>query len=155
MQRILDAVSRGYGQYTSGVVPIHKAAQLYGKFAELYGVHFNANQRAYAKRKKRANARLFFLYEEDSVNLSWWLFATGGTGQVHELEQQPPYPLSWEEQRKLFKELAVHLKEMALFAVNTGCRDQEICNLRWDWEIRIPLLKSSVFIVPGEYVKNR
>jgi integrase len=41
---------------------------------------------------------------------------------------------------------------MALFAVNTGCRDQEICNLRWDWEVDTPL--GSVFIVPAECVKN-
>ena len=27
---------------------------------------------------------------------------------------------------------------MALFAVNTGCRDREICQLRWEWEVRIP-----------------
>ena len=28
---------------------------------------------------------------------------------------------------------------MALFAVNIGCRDQEVCQLRWDWEIKIPV----------------
>ena len=44
---------------------------------------------------------------------------------------------------------------MALFAVNTGCRDQEICNLRWEWEIAIPELSCTVFIIPGKKVKNR
>ena len=43
---------------------------------------------------------------------------------------------------------------MALFAVNTGCRDGEICNLRWDWYIAVPALESGVFIIPSEYVKN-
>ena len=43
---------------------------------------------------------------------------------------------------------------MALFAVNTGCRDQEICNLLWDWEVKVPELGTSVFIVPGSRVKN-
>ena len=44
---------------------------------------------------------------------------------------------------------------MALFAVNTGCRDQEICQLRWDWEVHVPqLAESLVFIIPGEWVKN-
>ncbi len=43
---------------------------------------------------------------------------------------------------------------MALFAVNTGCRAREICTLRWDWEVRVPELNTSVFIVPGEFVKN-
>lgn len=66
-----------------------------------------------------------------------------------------PYPLSWEEQNKLFKELPAHLAKMALFAVNTGCRDQEICELRWDWEIKIPELSNlMVFIVPSTLVKN-
>ena len=43
---------------------------------------------------------------------------------------------------------------MALFAVNTGCRDSEICNLRWEWEVDVPQLGTSVFIVPGARVKN-
>ena len=43
---------------------------------------------------------------------------------------------------------------MSLFAVNTGCRDSEICGLRWDWEIQVPELDTSVFIIPGEFVKN-
>jgi DNA invertase Pin-like site-specific DNA recombinase len=30
-----------------------------------------------------------------------------------------PYPLSWDEQVRLFRELPAHLAEMALFAVNT------------------------------------
>ena len=65
-----------------------------------------------------------------------------------------PYPLSWDEQHVLFKALPPHLANMALFAVNTGCRAGEICTLRWDWEVRVPELNTSVFIVPGELVKN-
>jgi integrase len=37
---------------------------------------------------------------------------------------------SWDEQRLLFAELPDRLVRMALFAVNTGCRDGEICGLR-------------------------
>jgi len=48
------------------------------------------------------------------------------------LGAKKPYPLSWVEQDKLFKELARHLANAALFGVNTGCREQEICQLRWD-----------------------
>ena len=54
----------------------------------------------------------------------------------------------------LFKELPDHLAQMALFAVNTGCPDSEICKLHWDWEIQIPQLKTSIFLVPGNLVKN-
>ena len=43
---------------------------------------------------------------------------------------------------------------MALFAVNTGCRDSEICNLLWDWEVEVPELDTTVFIIPGQHVKN-
>jgi integrase len=42
-------------------------------------------------------------------------------------DARKPFPLSWEEQERLFKKLPIR---MALFAVNTGCRDQEICSLR-------------------------
>ena len=44
---------------------------------------------------------------------------------------------------------------MALFKVNTGCREQEVCQLQWEWEVPIPEMNTSVFIVPAEKVKNR
>ncbi len=44
---------------------------------------------------------------------------------------------------------------MALFKVNTGTRDQEVCNLLWEWEHPIPELNTSVFIIPAHAVKNR
>ena len=44
---------------------------------------------------------------------------------------------------------------MALFAVNTGCRDAEVCSLRWDWEVQVPELGTSVFIIPGWREKRR
>ena len=69
-------------------------------------------------------------------------------------DARKPYPLNWEEQGKLFKELPIHLRRMALFAVNTGCRDQEICLLRWEWEVKVSELNTSVFIIPGTTVKN-
>jgi integrase len=70
-------------------------------------------------------------------------------------DARKPYPLSWEEQRMLFQRLPGHLARMCLFKVNTGCREQEVCQLRWDWEVQVPELSTSVFIVPGEQVKNR
>lgn len=70
-------------------------------------------------------------------------------------DARKPYPLSWEEQRELFQALPDHLARMCLFKVNTGCREQEVCQLRWDWEVRVPELDTSVFIIPGERVKNR
>ena len=47
-------------------------------------------------------------------------------------DQRRPYPLSREEQAAFFRQLPDHLARMALFKVNTGCREQEVCGLRWD-----------------------
>jgi len=44
--------------------------------------------------------------------------------------KRPAYPLSWDEQRIFFSCLPKHLQVMALFKVNTGCREQEVCKLR-------------------------
>ena len=38
---------------------------------------------------------------------------------------------------------------MALFAVNTGCRNAETCGLRWDWEVEVPELNTTVFHCTG------
>jgi integrase len=35
-----------------------------------------------------------------------------------------------------------------------GLPGQEVCGLRWDWEVAVPELDTAVFIVPGTQVKN-
>jgi len=73
------------------------------------------------------------------------------------------YPITWDEQTRLMRHLPQHLQEMALFAVNTGCREQEVVQLRWRWEIRVPEIGASVFLIPHDFggrtpasgVKNR
>jgi hypothetical protein len=42
-------------------------------------------------------------------------------------KKRQPYPLGWDEQALLFPELAGHLQRMALFAVNTSARQEEVC----------------------------
>ncbi len=83
-----------------------------------------------------------------------WLIAAPKIRLLPDKEKRQPHPLSWEEQERLFKELPKHLAQMALFAVNTGCRDGEVCKLRWEWEVRVPELDTSVLIIPGRHVKN-
>ena len=83
-----------------------------------------------------------------------WLAAAPKIKLLPDNGKRQPYPLSWAEQSRLFQELPDYLTEMALFSVNTGCRDQEVCTLRWDWEVRVPELGTSVFIIPGVRVKN-
>lgn len=65
-------------------------------------------------------------------------------------DKRPPYPLTWAEQRMLFAELPAHLARMCLYAVNTGCRDEEICGLKWAWEQRAVIrgTERSIFVLP-------
>lgn len=79
-------------------------------------------------------------------------------------DSRMPYPLDWDEQDRLFGHLHERLARMALFGVNTGCRESEICGLRWEWEFRtdIPDLRGRVFLIPGDVelvtgggIKNR
>lgn len=85
-----------------------------------------------------------------------WLITAPKIKLLPQHDKKMPYPLSWEEQACFFKELPEHLKKMALFAVNTGCREAVVCALRWDWEVEAPATAGgSVFIVPKGCVKNR
>lgn len=89
----------------------------------------------------------------DENNLTWLLTAPK-VKLLRVDDARKPYPLSWEEQTRLFGELPMHLARMALFKANTGCREQEVCRLKWEWEIKVPELGTSVFIIPGTRVKN-
>jgi integrase len=62
--------------------------------------------------------------------------------------------LQWDEQETFLNELPQHLRDMALFMLNTGLRDQELCQMRWDWEVQVPEIGNSVFVIPGESSKN-
>lgn len=65
-----------------------------------------------------------------------------------------PRPISWAEQAKLFPRLPAHLAEMAEFSANTGARDENVCGLRWAWEVPVPELGRSVFRIPPESYKT-
>lgn len=81
-----------------------------------------------------------------------WLDSVPMLNKLEEKKSsRKPYPMSWEEQSILFGELPGHLQTMALFKVNTGCREQEVCKLRWDWEIAVPELGTSVFLIPADF----
>lgn len=89
----------------------------------------------------------------DGHNLTW-LAAAPKIKLLKVSDARQPYPLFWDEQAKLFAELPSHLAGMALFAVNTGLRNREVCELRWEWEVPVPELETSVFLIPGPNVKN-
>lgn len=66
-----------------------------------------------------------------------------------------PRPLSWAEQAVLIKHLPEHLQTMAIFAVNTGARDENVCGLRWDWEVPVEEAGRSVFVIPASEFKSK
>ena len=51
-------------------------------------------------------------------------------------------PCRGKSKRSCFRQLPTHLSQMALFKVNTGCREQEVCGLRWEWEVEVPELET-------------
>jgi integrase len=83
-----------------------------------------------------------------------WLRTAPVVSLLPDSQAREPYPLSWQEQEYLLRELPGHLQRMSLFKVNTGTREQEVCQLRWSWEVQVPELDTSVFIVPKGFVKN-
>lgn len=92
-------------------------------------------------------------YWRDENGLSWL-----GTSPLLRFvdwgDTRKPYPLSWDEQKLLFRHLPAHLLPMAQFKVNTGLREQEVCGLRWEWEEALPTLGISIFVIPGSHTKN-
>src|ERR1700694_575272 len=69
--------------------------------------------------------------------------------------RRPPYPITWQEQDRLFPKLPAHLGRMVLFAVNTGLRSSNVCGLEWAWEVPIPEVGRSVFVIPPEAFKAK
>ncbi len=83
-----------------------------------------------------------------------WLASTPKIKLLPEYDNREPEPLSWEEEARLMQHLPKHLKMMALYALHTGSRDKEVCWLQWDWEVKIPELNTSVFILPHHMIVN-
>ena len=135
---------------------------------ELKQVHMGSLQEFIAKRRrdgvktKTLNLALGVVRRILNLASSEWMDEAGNTW----LDAAPkitlfavkdaraPYPLTPEEQSLLFRALPDHLARMALFKVNTGLREKEVCGLRWDYEVKVPEHDTSVFIIPGDKVKN-
>ena len=70
------------------------------------------------------------------------------------MNKKDGYSLSWDEQDRLLACLPSHLKDAALYSLNTGARQGEITNLRWSWELLSEELGISVFQIPETHHKN-
>ena len=135
---------------------------------ELKQVHMGSLQDFIAKRRrdgvktKTLNMALAVVRRVLNLASSEWMDRQGKTWleaapkiKLFSIKDaRPPYPLEREEQALLFQELPDHLARTALFKVNTGLRELEVCGLKWDYEVKVPELDISVFIIPGERVKN-
>ena len=62
--------------------------------------------------------------------------------------------LTWDEQIALFNELPPYLRQMAEFAINTGCREREVTGMKWGWFRTDPTSGIQYFLIPGEEHKN-
>jgi integrase len=69
-------------------------------------------------------------------------------------DRRKAHVLTWEEQIVLFNEFPPHLRRMAEFAINTGCRAKEVLGLKWEWFHTEPTSGIQYFIIPGEEHKN-
>ena len=69
--------------------------------------------------------------------------------------RRAPYPITWEEQDRLFAKLPGRLARMVLFTVNTGLRESNACKLQWPWEVSVPEVGRSVFVIPPEAFKSK
>lgn len=71
-------------------------------------------------------------------------------------DKRKPYALDADEQKRLLELLPDHLRDMTIFALNTGMRQNNVCYLRWEWERKIKELGNrSVFLIPAKHMKNR
>ena len=107
---------------------------------------FINDRKKQGRRAKTINIALGIVRRILNLCAQMWRDDTGQTwlAQSPYIEMLPvndskaPYPLDWAEQGELLKHLPGHLARMALYKVNSGCREAEVCGLRWDWEIEIP-----------------
>jgi integrase len=87
-----------------------------------------------------------------------WLESAPKITMLDLSDQRAPQPITWAEQKLLMQHLPTHLVDMAMFCLNSGARKNVVCQLRWRWEVQVPLSEQttvSVFVVPREYVKGR
>jgi len=95
-----------------------------------------------AASKLKHDGNLTWLHEAPSIEL------------LKVNDQRPGYPINWDEQAQLLDALPSHLREMAHFMLNTGCRDQEVCHLRWEWEFPVDGLDTTLFVIPPSMNKG-
>ncbi len=136
---------------------------------ELKQVHMGSLQDFIAKRRKDGvktktlNMALAVVRRVLNLASSEWLDRQGKTWleaapkiKLFSIKDaRPPYQGSAARNRRFcFKSCPTTSHAWRSFKVNTGLREQEVCGLKWDYEVKVPELDTCVFIIPGERVKN-
>ncbi len=114
--------------------------------SEVYGFRVEIRDLAPIKQVLKAAATRWF-----HENGQPWLTAVP---EIPRLETQNyqgiDRAITWDEQQQLLKALPDYLARMTLFAVNTGCRRDEVMALRWSWQIK----GQPAFLIPPEFHKT-
>ncbi len=97
--------------------------------------------------------RLAAYYWRDQKGMSW--IENCPIIQFEKGPAKKPYPLSWDQQEKLFDLLPGRIRKAAIVAVNTGLRESPLIRLRWTWEEHNSELGETVFRLPAEIMKNK
>jgi integrase len=82
-----------------------------------------------------------------------WLDTAPLLQTIHGTKRKPR-PISVLEQERLIIGMPEYLEDMAIFALHTGLREQEICSLQWLNERQIFGTPATVFVITGERAKN-
>lgn len=86
MQRVQEAVCDGYRYYASGTIPLLRAPCLVRKFAEVYGVDRDKNERYRRKAAGLGNARLVLGLNQEAA-IDFFLLVSPGEHAAHHLER--------------------------------------------------------------------
>ena len=85
----------------------------------------------------------------DGCTGATWLSEAPAITMLRQDDAREPQVLEWNEQDRLIRELPTHLARMVLFSLNTGCRQDEVCGLRWGEE------RADHFLLSKDRTKTR
>ncbi len=73
--------------------------------------------------------------------------------QIPEDDKEITNPLEYAEEKELLAHLNERYRDFWTFATHTGLREQAQTALRWEWQVELPMLDSTAFIIPREHMK--
>lgn len=69
--------------------------------------------------------------------------------QLPENDKKSTPPIEYSEEQRLLNELNPQYQDYWHFATNTGLREKNQTTLKWEYEVNMPLLGTSAFIIPA------